>query len=137
MVQITIDVSDELAQRLEPFQDQISQLFTRLISATLPRLTASELGLPDFAVEPPATTYQEVLDFLVSQPTSAQILEYKVSESAQLRLQNLLEKNRESALSASETSELDLYEQLDSLMAMLKIRAHAAIHPKQDGFPSA
>lgn len=108
-----------------------------MISATLPRLTASELGLPAFAVEPPATTYQEVLDFLVSQPTSAQILEYKVSESAQLRLQNLLEKNLESALSASETSELDLYEQLDSLMAMLKIRAYVAIHPKQDGFPSA
>ncbi|WP_404789849.1 hypothetical protein [Altericista sp. CCNU0014] len=135
MVQITIEVSDELAQRLEPFQDRLSQLFTRLISATLPGMTASELGLPVAAVEPPPT-YQEVLDFLVSQPTSEQILGYKVSESAQLRLQTLLEKNREAALSASETSELDLYEQLDSLMAMLKIRAYASTYPKQDRLPS-
>jgi hypothetical protein len=122
MVQITIEVSDELAQRLEPFQGQLSQLFTRLVSATLPGMTDSELGLTAVVVEPP-TTYQEVLDFLVSQPTSDQILGYKVSESAQLRLQTLLEKNREAVLSALETSELDLYEQLDSLMTMLKIRA--------------
>jgi hypothetical protein len=135
MVQITIEVSDELAQRLEPFQGQLSQLFTRLISTTLPGLTASELGLPAVAVESTAT-YQEVLDFLVSQPTSEQILGYKVSESAQLRLQTLLEKNRETVLSASETSELDLYEQLDSLMTMLKIRAYASTHPKQDRLPS-
>jgi hypothetical protein len=135
MVQITIDVPDELAQRLEPFQDKLSQLFTRLISATLPRLKASELGLTAVAVEPPVI-YQEVLDFLVSQPTSDQILGYKVSESAQLRLQTLLEKNREAALSASETSELNLYEQLDSLMTMLKIRAYASTHPKQDRLPS-
>jgi hypothetical protein len=131
MVQITIEVSDELAQRLEPFQGQLSQLFTRLISDTLPGMTASELGLTAVAVEPPVT-YQEVLDFLVSQPTSDQILGYKVSESAQMRLQTLLEKNREAALSVSETSELNLYEQLDSLMTMLKVRSYASTHPKQD-----
>jgi hypothetical protein len=119
MVQITIEVSDELAQRLEPFQGQLSQLFTRHISTTLPGLAPSELDLSAVAVEPPAT-YQEVLDFLVSQPTSEQILGYKVSASAQLRLQTLLQKNREATLSATETSELDLYEQFDSLMTMLK-----------------
>lgn len=136
MVQITIEVPDELAQRLEPFQGQLSQLFTRLISATLPGLSPPELGLSAFRVEPPPT-YQEVLDFLVSQPTSEQILGYKVSECSQLRIQNLLQKNRGAFLSSVETSELDLYEQLDSLMAMLKIRAFAATHPQQDEFPSA
>jgi hypothetical protein len=81
--------------------------------------------------------YQEALDFLVSQPTSAQLLSYKVSDSSQLRIQNLLQKSRETALTPSETSELDLYEQLDSLMALLKIRAYAAIHQQNDETTSA
>ena len=136
MVQITIDVPDELAQRLEPFQGQLSQIFMRLMAATLPNLSSPELGLSAFAVNPPVI-YQEVLDFLVSQPTSAQLLSYKVSDSSQLRIQNLLQKSREIALSSSETSELDLYEQLDSLMALLKIRAYAAIHPQKDETTSA
>lgn len=136
MVQITIDVPDELAQRLEPFQGQLSQIFTRLMAATLPSLSSPELSLSAFAVNPPII-YQEVLDFLVSQPTSAQLLSYKVSDSSQARIQNLLQKSREIDLSPSETSELDLYEQLDSLMAMLKIRAYAAIHPQKDETTSA
>lgn len=136
MVQITIDVPDELAQRLEPFQGQLSQIFMRLMAATLPNLSSPELGLSAFVVNPPVI-YQEVLDFLVSQPTSAQLLSYKVSGSSQVRIQNLLQKSREIALSSSEMSELDLYEQLDSLMALLKIRAYAAIHPQKDETTSA
>lgn len=135
MVQITIEVPEELAQRLELFQGQLSQIFTRLMAATLPGLSSPGLSLSDFAVEPPII-YQEVLDFLVSQPTSEQILSYKVSESSQERIQSLLQKSRAIALSSSETSELDLYEQLDSLMTLLKIRAYAATHSRNNKSPS-
>jgi hypothetical protein len=71
-------------------------------------------------------TYREILDFLVSRPTSEQILGFKVSEASQTRLQALLQKNRELALTDAESTELDLYEQLDTLIGFLKIRAHAA-----------
>ncbi len=35
MAQITIDIPDDLAQLLAPFQSQFSDLFTRLIATTL------------------------------------------------------------------------------------------------------
>lgn len=67
-------------------------------------------------------TYLEIIDFLVNRPTSEQIANFKVSERSQIRLQELLQKNRDSNLLPSEVAELNLYEQLDVLMTMLKIR---------------
>jgi hypothetical protein len=118
MAQILIDIPDELAQQLAPFQGQFSELFTRLIAAPLLRQ-----NLP---VSPPAnSTYQEIIDFLASRPTSEQIVDFKVSENSHNRLQQLLQKNREAALTATETTELDLYEQLNYLIGLLKVRAFA------------
>lgn len=67
------------------------------------------------------------LDFLTSQPTSQQIVNFKVSEQSQQRLQNLLQKNRDTGLSVQEESELDLYEQLDKLVALLKAKAFSEL----------
>jgi hypothetical protein len=122
MAQITIDIPDDLAQRLEPFQSQFSDLFTRLIATRL-------LEKPTIAPANPTTsgTYQEILDFLIDRPTSAQIINFKVSAASQSRLQTLLQKNREVALTAAETAEIDLYQQLDTLIGFLKIRAYAAL----------
>jgi hypothetical protein len=116
MAQITIDIPDELAQRLAPFQSQFSDLFTRLIATRL-------LEQPTIDPANPNTsgTYQEILDFLIDRPTSAQIINFKVSAASQSRLQTLLQKNREIALTASETAEIDLYQQLDTLIGFLKI----------------
>jgi hypothetical protein len=52
-----------------------------------------------------------------------------VSETSQSRLQTLLQKNREAALTPAETAELDLYEQLDTLMGLLKVRAYTNLSP--------
>jgi hypothetical protein len=129
MTQITIEVPDELAQRLEPFQNQLSELLTRLIASNLPDPSiASRSATYAHAVELP-TTYLELLDFLVSRPTAQQILEFKVSEQSQNRLQTLLQRNREAVLSSAETAELDLYEQLDNMMSLLKVRAYTDCNP--------
>ncbi len=64
---------------------------------------------------------------MVSRPTPEQIMSFKVSEVAQSRLQILLQKNCELILTAAETSELDLSEQLDTLMGFLKIRARVVL----------
>lgn len=80
----------------------------------------------------PSPIYLEVLDFLVTRPTYEQILAFKVSERSQAQLQTLLEKNREGNLSSFETAELNLYEQLDALMTMLKVRAYSAIKTTSD-----
>jgi hypothetical protein len=126
MAQITIEVSDELAQRLEPFQSQLSELFTRLIATNLPSQLESDVHLSPSTPVEPTPTYLEFLDFLVSGPTSEQILTFKVSDQSQTRLRDLLQKNRDASLNPVEMAELDLYEQLDALVSLLKVRAHAA-----------
>jgi hypothetical protein len=122
MAQILIDIPDALAQQLAPFQSQFSDLFTRLVAT--PLLGHSLSASP---ADKTVGIYQEFLDFLVSQPTPEQIVNFKVSEVSQSRLQMLLQKNRELNLTETETSELDLSEQLDTLMSFLKIRAHTAL----------
>jgi hypothetical protein len=122
MAQITIDIPDDLAQRLAPFQSQFSDLFTRLIATRLLEQPTTDPANPNTS-----GTYQEIIDFLIDRPTSAQIINFKVSAASQSRLQTLLQKNREIALTAAETAEIDLYQQLDTLISFLKVRAYAAL----------
>lgn len=129
MAQITIEVPDEFAQRLEPFQDQFSELFTRFMAATVLSTPSESMNLSVDATASPPKTYQEVLDFLISRPTSQDIVGFKVSEQCQARLQTLLQKNRDAGLSLEEKSELDLYEQLNNLMGLLKARAFVCLKP--------
>jgi arsenate reductase-like glutaredoxin family protein len=128
MTQITIDIPDELAQRLAPFQNQFSDLFTSLIATRLLGQSTIDSSAPTLTLTSTSGTYQEILDFLIDRPTSAQIINFKVSEASQSLLQTLLSKNREAALTAAETAEINLYEQLDTLIGFLKIRAYAALH---------
>jgi hypothetical protein len=121
------DIPDDLAQRLAPFQSQFSDLFTRLIATTLLGQTTPDRATATFNPSDTSGTYQEILDFLIARPTSAQIINFKVSATAQSRLQTLLQKNREIDLTTAETAEIDLYQQLDTLIGFLKIRAYAAL----------
>ena len=122
MAQITIEIPDEFAQRLEPFQSQLPELFTRFLARNLPD------NISDTAKAVSASssnkTYQEIISFLISQPTSQQIVDFKISNHSQQRLQALLQKNREGALSSQDRDELDLHEQLDALMGLLKVGAN-------------
>lgn len=129
MAQITIDIPDDLAQQLAPYQSQFSDLFTRLIATTLLSQQPPEQNVPMPNLLNSSSIYPEILDLLISQPTSEQIISFKVSETSQSRLQTLLQKNRESALTPAETAELDLYEQLDTLMGLLKVRAYTNLNP--------
>jgi hypothetical protein len=126
MAQITINIPDDLAQRLAPFQSQFSDLFTRLIATTLLEQPTPDPTPVNNSIDT-SGTYQEILDFLIDRPTSVQIINFKVSAASQSRLQTLLQKNREIALTTAETAEIDLYQQLDTLIGLLKIRAYAAL----------
>jgi hypothetical protein len=123
MAQILIDIPDALAEQLTPFQSQFSELFTRLVATPL---LGQSLSAPPS--DKTVGTYQEILDFLVSRPTPEQIVSFKISETSQNRLQILLQKNRELTLTDAETSELNLSEQLDTLMQFLKIRVRATLN---------
>jgi hypothetical protein len=113
-----IEVPDALLLELEQLQVQLLILLSQWAIAAKGAKFAG--GLPGGA-------HQEVLRFLVSQPAPIDILQFKVSETAQVRLRELLECNKNVCLSEEEIAELDSYEQLDQLMQMLKVQAYSAI----------
>ena len=123
MAELTLDVSDELMQRLQPLQDRLPALLTLLVEG----ISSQTAGPPLSAVHGTETplAYAEVLDFLLTRPTPHDILAFKVSDAAQARLRLLLDKNREETLSAPEEAELNIYEQLEHLMILLKAKAYA------------
>ena len=127
MAQLTIDIPDELAQRLAPYKNQISEIFTNLVNTSLRENVMDKLDISSTPSPTELPTYLEIIDFLVNRPTSEQIATFKVSEQAQTRLRELLQKNSDTHLVSSEEAELNLYEQLDTLMSMMKIRAYATM----------
>lgn len=121
VAQLTIQISDELAGRLQPLQSRLPELLWLLLdidgeqTTEEPKLNAQTVEIPK--------VYQEVLDFLIKRPTPEEIIAFKVSARAQIHLQELLEKNRTGSLSQMELAQLDVYEQLEHLMILLKARA--------------
>jgi hypothetical protein len=122
MAQLTIEVPDALLPELEQVRSQLPTLLMQWVAAS--RVVQSDVE---------QTASQEVLSFLMRQPMPQDILSFKVSEVAQARLKTLLDRNRDGDLNEDESLELDSYEQLDQLMQMLKIRAHAVVHQAVEG----
>ncbi|XZN91698.1 MAG: hypothetical protein ACM65M_02110 [Microcoleus sp.] len=125
MATITLEIPDELAQRLEPLQNRLPELLWQILEITK-NPTTIEPEINTHSGDIPAV-YQEVLDFLIKSPIPQEIVNFKVSQQAQTRLQILLDKNRESTLNEMEIAELDVYEQLEHLMILLKARAYSEI----------
>jgi hypothetical protein len=125
MATITLQIPDELAQRLKPLQNRLPELLWQILELTK-NPTTIEPEINTHSGDIPAV-YQEVLDFLIKSPIPQDIVNFKVSQQAQTRLQTLLDKNRESILNPMEIAELDVYEQLEHLMILLKARAYSEI----------
>ncbi len=74
-------------------------------------------------VAQPETLFSEIIDFLASTPTPQHIIAFKPSDQLEQRLSDLLQKNREDALSLEERDELDEFVRMNHFLNMLKIRA--------------
>ena len=110
MSPITLDVSDDLAQRLHPLADQ------------LPRIL--ELGLREInAARPGFSGAAEVLEFLAGLPTPEETLALRPSAALQARVNELLEKNRATGLTPDEEQEWEQYQYLEHLVRMAKAKA--------------
>ena len=105
MVQMTVHVSEELAERLRP------------IGPWLPTLL--ELSLVGYQTVATATA-TEVIQFLSQQPTPREVLGYHVSARAQARLQRLLALNAAGLLGEAERLELDELQRIEHIIVMLK-----------------
>ena len=112
MVQLTMQISDELAERIQP------------IGAWLP--TVIELSLIGFKTLATVTA-TEVIQFLSKAPPPQKVLSYHVSERGQKRLQRLLALNNAGMLSEIEQLELDELQQVEHIVIMLKAQVTAQL----------
>ncbi len=112
----SIQIPEELANRLKPLGDRIPQII--------------ELGLRRFnATE--QTTFEgadEVLEFLASLPEPKHILQLRPSEKFQTRISRLKEKNRETGLSPQEEIEWEHYQYLEHLIRIAKAKAYLKLN---------
>lgn len=105
MVQLTMQVPEDLAKRIQP------------IRSWLP--TILELSLVGFRTLATETT-TETIQFLLTNPSPQEVLNYHASELAQQRLQRLLALNEASLLGEAEQLELDELQRIEHTLIMLK-----------------
>ena len=107
MTQLTIEVSDELALRLQPVRNRMLDII--------------ELGLRELqpASNPLAN---ELIEFLSRAPSTEEILAFHPSIRSTTRIEDLLDKKRSSELIPDEEDELNQAEQLDFMMTLIKAR---------------
>jgi hypothetical protein len=66
--------------------------------------------------------YDELVELLANSAEAEEVLSFRLSSEKQLRLDDLLSKNRDGALSPQESAELDAFEQLEHVVRLLKAR---------------
>jgi hypothetical protein len=118
-VQVTIEIPDELARKLETERERVAEIT---------QLGLKELGWPEHEVENCALA-EEIVSFLARRPTPEEILAFRPSEASVARGRELLEKNRDNALSLDERRELESMARLNRFFMELKARVRRQSTP--------
>lgn len=111
MVQMTVELPEDLAERIQPLKGWLPTLL--------------ELSLVGYQTEAVATA-TEVIEFLATEPSPVDILNYHVSERGQQRLERLLALNTAGLLGEPEQRELDELERIEHIVVMLKAEVAAS-----------
>ena len=106
-MQLTIDIPEALAQRLEPERGHLAEIIE------------SGLRLRDWVGA--SALAQELVSFLARGPRPQEILAFRPSEAAITRSQELLQRNQTGALTPAEEAELDEMLYSKSLPLVLEI----------------
>ncbi len=107
---MTIDIPERLVSRLAPVQPYIIEFM---------EVGLHELNLDDNPL------YYELVTFFQTNPTPQQILDLRASEAVEVRISDLLSKNRSSQLTKEEEEELHSYGKLDDFITLVKVRVRA------------
>jgi len=76
--------------------------------------------------------YDELVDLLIESADAARVLAFRLSPQAQARVEQLLAKNREGALTADDAAELDEIERFEHVVRVLKARLlEKQSHPRE------
>lgn len=76
---------------------------------------------------PDTHVYDEIIDFIAAAIPSS-VLAFKASDATNNRVEELLEKEREARITASEKAELDHYLMLEHIMRLAKARARKLLN---------
>ncbi|MEC4813110.1 MAG: hypothetical protein SAK29_07525 [Scytonema sp. PMC 1069.18] len=71
--------------------------------------------------------YDEIIDFIASGTTPQSVVDFKLSETAQERLEELVYRHKEGIMTPEEKRELDHFLTLEHIMTLAKARAHIYI----------
>ena len=113
MPQITLELSDELAQAVAQQGDRLPELLTQAL--TQPAI--------------PARTYRYMIEFLASHPTPEQIASFQPTPEMSDRLKTLLTRNQADTLTPAEVQELAELEPIEHLIVMLKFSNLSYLQP--------
>jgi len=107
MIKMTIQVPESLAERVSAVRERLPEVLA--------------YGLEELSPLP-NEVYRHILEFLISQPTPDEIVNFGPTATMQERVSELLEKNRAGNLTTAESDELDEYMRINHFITMLKAR---------------
>ncbi len=120
MMTITLEVPDELAAQFKVEPSHLPALIREAVEARLSKPTKTLKATPSL--------YQEIVNFLTSDPALQQVADFKISAPAQEQLEELLDKNREAGLTPEEKTQLEKYLHFRHVMILLKASARRVIN---------
>ncbi|WP_434684211.1 hypothetical protein [Pseudanabaena minima] len=72
--------------------------------------------------------YEEIIDFIASGTTPQSVIDFRLSEIAQERLEDLIYSSKNNELTTEDKRELDHYLTLEHIMTLAKAKAHKLIN---------
>jgi hypothetical protein len=118
-MQITLDLPDDLAVQLGAVQNKLPEIL--------------KLGLRELNANPGEgfSGIADILEFLAELPTPEEILALRPAPELQTQVNELLEKNRSTGLTAEEEQLWQSYEYLEHIVRMAKAKAHLKFQASQ------
>jgi len=83
---------------------------------------------------PTRTVFDVITDFLATEPSPQEIIDYYMPEDLQARLDELLDKNGEGEIKPSEREELERFLNANQMFSMLKTKMRLKLKRASDEF---
>lgn len=74
------------------------------------------------------TVYDEFIDFIAAGTTPESLINFHLSETAQNRLEDLIDKAKNNEITKEEKRELDIFLNLEHIIRLAKAKAHKHIN---------
>ena len=119
MATITLEVPDELAQRLSDLGNQLPELLFAVVDrGDLPAPSGFDLQ---------SRPWREAIRFLLGMTDNSEILTYYIPDELQERVEELLFLNSEGEITEEELTELEAFLQVNQFFSLLKASIRAGI----------